>query len=205
MRMGISAWAGSLRARALELAVSVTILALAALVAFYAVRVRHLELQLAHIADIELELNPGQRIGSLYGVDLAGHPATVAFGVDSRPTVLYVFTPTCIWCKRNLANLKSLMSAGSRRFRFVGISLAQDELLPRYLTSNHLQFPALIRDLPAGEIAQLRLGATPQTIVVSPAGVVAQDWRGAYVGPVEQAAARYFNLRFPGLVRVDTN
>ncbi|MGH9478705.1 MAG: TlpA family protein disulfide reductase [Terriglobales bacterium] len=175
------------------------------LVIFYAVKVRHLEARLANAEGIQSGLVAGERVGAVRGEDLAGRPTSLLFGADLRPTVLYVFTPTCIWCRRNMANLKALIAADQSRFRFVGISLAQDNLLPGYLAANSLKFTALIRDLPAAELGQLRLGVTPQTIVVSPAGVVLQDWRGAYTGPVEQGAGRYFGIRFPGLLNSNAN
>lgn len=44
-----------------------------------------------------------------------------------------------------------------------------------------------------------KLGATPQTIVVSPEGKVIKNWMGAYSGDKAREVEEYFNVRLPGL------
>jgi hypothetical protein len=111
-----------------------------------------------------------------------------------------MFAPNCIWCARNLANLKALIAQGKVRHRFVGLSLTNDMLtLRHYVDDQRLDFPVFAR-LEGEPDAMRRLASSaPQTIVVSPEGIVIRSWTGAYTSDDAVEVESYFHLRLPGL------
>jgi hypothetical protein len=138
----------------------------------------------------------GTVLPSIPVVGLDGASATLSFR-DPRPTILYVLSPHCGWCTRNQANIAALARAHGRRFRFVGLSIARDGLAS-YAERAQLGFP--IFALAAERlIAELDLQATPQTVVVSPAGRVERVWVGAYLQS-QPEIERFFGVELPGLI-----
>src|SRR5262245_54656828 len=60
---------------------------------------------------VERQLKVGTKVPGFQGVDLKGQPQKIAYDQGAgKATVLYVFTPPCHWCERNLDNLKELLS-----------------------------------------------------------------------------------------------
>jgi peroxiredoxin len=128
---------------------------------------------------------------------LGGGSETISYSVGDRPTVLYVFTPQCVWCTRNLDNLKTLIGKKRSDYRFIGISLTDDGV-DKYVAEKGLGIP--IYTGPSAEArAAYKLGSTPETIVVSPQGKVIQVWPGAYVGEFKSQVELYFRVTLPGI------
>jgi peroxiredoxin len=127
---------------------------------------------------------------------LDGRQVRITYGEAARPTVLYVFKPSCAWCERNLQNLRHLVSERSDKFQFIGLSLEPDGLIS-YVRDSGLNFPVYLR--PTDEtIKEYRLGNVPHTLVMSETGVVLKNWAGAYgtIGPDVEA---FFRIKLPGL------
>lgn len=146
----------------------------------------------------EGRLAVGAAVPAVRGKDLRGTDVTLTYGRGEAGTVLYVFSPQCNWCTRNLNNMTALASAVRGKYRFVGLSLSTDKL-PQYVSQNRLEFP-VYSDLPADVVAAYHLGATPQTLVISPAGRVERSWTGAYIADTGQEIERYFEFVLPGVV-----
>lgn len=129
--------------------------------------------------------------------DPEGRQALISYDDVKQPVVLYVFTPQCPWCSRNLDNLRALVSQKRDSYRFIGLSLT-DEGLTEYLARNKLDLSVYVT--PAeGTRQEYKLGNTPQTIVISPGGKVAQNWVGAYAGPKQAEVEKFFGVKLPGL------
>jgi peroxiredoxin len=142
-------------------------------------------------------LVPGSKAPEFSARELDGQKTFVNYAEVNVPTVLYVFTPECHWCARNLENIRSLVDGTDGRFRFVGVSLSQKDL-PAYLSQNKLPFH--VYQTPADEVAiAYGLSSTPSTIVVSPSGSVLQYWKGAYSEDVATEVESYFQVKLPGL------
>lgn len=139
----------------------------------------------------------GMKVDPITAVDLDGKPFTIAYNGINKPTVFYVITPSCIWCRRNQANVNRLADAKANDFRFVGLSLAESGL-KEYVEEHHLKFPVYAR-LPAETVESLGLGGTPQTIVVSPEGEILKVWTGAYIEDLRPEVEAYFGIQLPGL------
>jgi len=128
--------------------------------------------------------------------DINGGNATVAYADSTLPTVLYVFTPQCRWCKKNIPNLKVLENSSGKTYRLVGLSLTNTGL-KQYVNDEHLQFP-IYSDLDSATLAVYHLGGTPTTIVVSPQGKVKGVWSGAYQQGIKEQIEKSLSVSLPG-------
>ena len=124
----------------------------------------------------------------------------ISYRSTNEATVLYVFTPSCVWCARNLDNLKALLDQKSSQYRVIGVSLSEQGLA-EYLAKNELKLP-VYSGLSPETLKTYKLGSTPQTIVISPEGKVLQDWVGAYVGDQKAQVEAFFHVRLPGLTEL---
>ena len=142
-------------------------------------------------------LVPGAKAPEFSAYELDGNKAFLNYAEVNVPTVLYVFTPDCHWCARNLENIRSVVDAAGDRFRFLGVSLS-DEDLPTYLSQNKLPFH--VYQTPSEDV-RIAYGfySTPSTIVISPSGSVLQYWKGAYSEDLATEVEGYFQVKLPGL------
>ena len=101
----------------------------------------------------------GIRLPPLEVSDLAGVRSTLLYSIVSKPTLLYVFRPDCVWCQRNAGALKALTDRVSGRFRVIGISLSEDGLR-EFVASHGMEFP-VYSGLSRSAIDAYQLGATP--------------------------------------------
>jgi len=128
------------------------------------------------------------------GLDGAQIKLNSIFGGD-KATVVYIFSPNCKWCSRNLQNIKNLAEAVKEKFQLVGLSVT-DKGLEEYVAQSGLAFP-IYSMLPSKE-GDLNRG-TPRTLVVSREGKVVTTWFGAYGGDLRKKVEEYFQLSLPGL------
>lgn len=146
-------------------------------------------------------LQVGTTVSPLKASDIYGRKQIVSYDQSALPVVLYVFTPECIWCLRNLDNLRKLVSQKHESYRFVGLSLTTEKLKD-YVAENKLAFP-VYADPPEELMSEYKLGATPQTIVISSDGRVLQNWTGAYVGTQQAEVEHFFGVELPGLISLN--
>jgi hypothetical protein len=132
-------------------------------------------------------------------LDADGNPVSLAFD-DSRPTVIYVLSPQCGWCKKNEANIKAVTAIAGSRYNFVGLSLVPTDL-KQYIAAGRAPFP--VYQIESQDQAQrLGLSATPTTIVVGPGAKVLKVWTGAYMDKNQPEVEKYFGAKLPGLQEV---
>jgi len=147
----------------------------------------------------------GVRVGTklptpLPVADQDGRQVSLNFAEDARPTVLYVLSPLCGWCKRNEDNVKALAADAGSRFRFIGLSVEAKDLKD-YIAQGHAPFPVyVVRS--QDQIRQLHLDGTPETIVVNSTGRVERSWEGAYQSNNQQEIEKFFQVKLPGLKEV---
>ena len=140
-------------------------------------------------------LKEGAVVPSITAYALDGSAAEIRFDSVPGPTVLYVFTPPCGWCTRNLPAAKALAENIKGRYRVLGLSLSSDGL-QKYVSDSGLQFP-IYADISISTRSAYRLGGTPDTLVVSSDGKVMKHWQGAYVGSTKNEVEAYFNVTLP--------
>jgi Redoxin len=134
---------------------------------------------------------------------LDGVREQLRYDADARPTLMYVFSPTCGWCKRNHANLKKLIEDAAGAYRIVGLSLSPD--VADYLKDAQLSFPVVYVRPSAEMVATYGLGTTPQTLVISREGTIIKAWDGAYIGQTKKDVEGFFKITLPGLESTDSD
>jgi hypothetical protein len=112
-----------------------------------------------------------------------------------KPTIVYVFSPSCKWCDRNLENIRAVAARMGEKFQLVGLSVTERNL-QEYVARSGLAFPVYAM-MPSNE-SNLSRG-TPRTLVVSREGEVIASWFGAYGGGLRKKVEEYFQLSLPGL------
>jgi peroxiredoxin len=145
----------------------------------------------------ESRLALGDTVPSVVAKDPQGQTAVLDYSQTQLPTVVFIFTPTCGWCTKNIMNVRALVENTGSRFRFVGMSLSSDKLV-EYINENKLQFP-IYTDLPILTMRAYKLGGTPETIVVSPQGQVVRIWSGAFAEDLQREVEDYFGVKLPGI------
>ena len=148
-----------------------------------------------------VKLPSGAKVNPVDATGLDGRQQTISYNDTDKPTVFYVLSPSCIWCERNRKNIDELTKAKGKDFRFVGLSLSGEQL-KEYVEEHHLNFP-VYTGLKSDTIQALGLGGTPQTIVISPEGLVLKNWPGAYREQTQREVEDYFQVRLPGLIAAD--
>lgn len=119
------------------------------------------------------------------------------FPASSQDSIVYVVSPTCIWCARNNANVIALASAIEGRYRIIGLFLGSGDP-KKYASEHRLTFP-FYSEIASDARAAYRLGGTPQTIVIS-GGKIAANWVGAYGENRGYEIATFFGFKLPGLL-----
>jgi peroxiredoxin len=150
-----------------------------------------------NVQAITPKLSPGMKVDPVTALGHDGERFTISYNSSDKPTVFYVITPSCIWCKRNQANINKVADTKANDFRFIGLSLAEPGL-KEYVEEHHLKFPTYT-GLTRETMRSLGLGNTPQTIVVSPEGKILKVWMGAYDEEVRSEVEAYFGVQLPGL------
>jgi peroxiredoxin len=142
-------------------------------------------------------LPAGTAVPPFKAQSLDGGEITISSKDAARPLIIYVFTPQCHWCARNVANLKTILAQKRDAYRFIALSLT-DKDLKQYVAEQQLDIPVFLNPEEKAR-EQYGLGSTPQTIVVSPDGKILQNWVGAYTGARQAEVERYFGVSLPGL------
>jgi len=139
-------------------------------------------------------LKAGTQAPAFDARDLKGSAVSLKYDADSHATLLYVFSPTCHWCERNLPNLTTIMKTRSD-LHIVGVALSGDS---QQLANAEQLFPVVVRPMPE-TIKAYKLSATPTTILVSPEGRIVRVWPGAYGGLLAEDVSKVLAVSLPGL------
>ena len=145
----------------------------------------------------EGSLAVGASLPPIEAKDMEGKSATIRYGPTELPTILYVFTPPCSWCRKNIQNIKTLAARTNGEYRLIGLSLSSDRL-SEYVASAGFEFP-IYSELSPNVVIPYRLGSTPQTILISNEGKLVKEWMGAYTGNVKKEIEQEFGLELPGI------
>lgn len=159
-------------------------------------KVKSLEGSLLYLKS-EAVLSVGTLVPSIEAKDIENRPVTIAYTGEGPPVVLYIFTPECKWCTRNMENIKALTEQAGRNYRFVGLSLSSDKLR-EYVTDNKLELPVYSGLSPAFGTTY-KVGGTPETLVVSAEGRVLKKWAGAYTKDIQKEVEEYFKVKLSGI------
>lgn len=143
---------------------------------------------------------PIVKLGAVAGAVTGTDPAGKSVRIEPRSangTLLYVFAPTCGWCKRNSDNIRAVVGAARQRGMDVYAVSLVEKGAQEYLASHHLDVPLLVPSDATREA--YGMSGTPQTIVLSSDGAVIRNWKGAYFNKTGADVEGFFRIRLPGL------
>jgi peroxiredoxin len=144
----------------------------------------------------EGRLTEGTAVPQIDTADVNGVATTVSFR-GAGPTLLYVFSPQCGWCTRNVDNVKALTAQTQGRLRVVGLSLNQAGLA-EHVAEHAFNFPVFV-ELAEHSAELLKVTGTPTSVLIDESGVVRKVWRGAYRPELQSELEQRFNVRLPGV------
>jgi peroxiredoxin len=139
-------------------------------------------------------LAEGVSLIDLSVTDLNHSASSLRLRRDGPPTLMYVFSPSCHWCKRNLQPMQALMSLEKTQYSTVGVSLT-DLGLSQYLRENPMPFPVYV--VSPQTASKVGLMYTPETIVIDKNGQVLRTWIGAYSNNTKNDLQNYFRVSLP--------
>lgn len=157
----------------------------------------YLKAEMRALSDLKID----ETVPSFEARDADGNPVTLSYSADKLPTIIYILSPNCLWCTRNLDNIKKLTSQTHERYRVIGISISKENL-SEYISQNELPFP-VYTDISPEILRIYQAIATPRTLVISPEGKIQKNWFGAFSGNLQREVEEYFDLRLPGVVETD--
>ena len=140
-------------------------------------------------------LQKGKLFPSIQAQDVGGKPVSFDPLGDNKPTILYVFSPQCDWCTRNLDNIKALAEGTSEKYKLMGLSTSINGLKD-YVVEHGLGFP--VYAMQPSDRSRLRTG-TPRTLIMSTDGKIIENWFGAYGGELQNKVEEYFQITLPGV------
>ncbi len=146
----------------------------------------------------EHQLLLGRKVPNLQVKSLEGHDVEVDFSEISLPSVVYVFSPDCVWCTRNLKNIKHLYEYSKEKYNFIGLSISKDSV-SQYVKESEFDFPVFWEPSDSNR-TDYYFRATPATYVVSNEGKIVRYWPGAYANKNIESIESYFEVKLPGLV-----
>jgi hypothetical protein len=130
--------------------------------------------------------------------DVNGRRIVLDWAGALKPTILYIFTPACVWCQRNNASLNLFVSSQKSAYRIVGLSLT-DGGLKNYIDKYKIEYDAVYANPLTFNNQQSFQAVTPTTILISKDGVMENVWQGAYTGAVKRQIEEKFGIQFPTL------
>jgi len=137
----------------------------------------------------------GSRVAPL-SVTAGGTSAPTELRFDEGlPTVMYVLSPDCHWCRRNENNIRTLAER-SPGFRFIGLT---SSTAPSGDARPALPFPVYTLSPADLKRNALKIRGTPEMIVVGGDGTVTRVWAGAFAGDTEDEIEAFFKVDLPGL------
>lgn len=192
----------ALRRNALQNMIMLSVLFISGALNFMLARQVKNDFKVIHDMKAAKRLGVGTKVPNIAGKSPDGKPIEINFATLGKPTILYVFTPTCGWCKRNFNNMMALHRNVEGRYAFVGVSLTSADVA-KYVKQQAIDYQ-VVDEIPDSVKDSYKLGGTPTTIVVSPDNKVLKIWFGAYDGQLLTEVSNYFEVSLPGLTpRID--
>ena len=115
---------------------------------------------------------------------------------DGLPTVVYYFTPSCIWCERNWDNLNALTRGTQGRFRILAVTAKRNvvgDLAARQVQAE------VIEGVSTPVLASFGFRSAPHLVAISPDGVLTAEWLGAPTPRLQRQIETAFDVLLPGL------
>lgn len=128
----------------------------------------------------------------LHVLDQSNRSVTIDYGEVPVPTVVYVLSPSCTFCRQNMKNMTTIGRVTAGRFRIIGLSIVAKGL-EEFSKEANMGFP-VYSNLDSSASRAFRLGGTPQTFVIGHDGRLQAMWTGAYFGSTQKKVEAFFRI-----------
>jgi hypothetical protein len=127
----------------------------------------------------QIDLPPGAKMPELHGMDFTSKQGiNVSFGPNQPSTILLVYSPACPTCEDNWSKWDEVIrKRDPHRVRVVAMDLA-NLTHADFFSAHKMQALTVMTDIDPKTVLSYRLRLTPQTILLSPTGVVKGSWIG---------------------------
>lgn len=128
----------------------------------------------------DAQMQVGEHLTKLSGVDLAGEIQPISFPDGPSQTVLVTFSPNCPFCRRTEPIWAALSrSLRDRGVRMLWVSRDSVDETKHYCEEVGISSSDVFADPPNGTFRQLGLEAVPNTVVIGSGGTIEKVWTGA--------------------------
>jgi peroxiredoxin len=122
--------------------------------------------------------SPGDTLPAVSLLSLSGEPLELRVSGESRPILLFIFSPTCSICTQNIPIWKDLFDeAKARSAEVIGISVLDTVRTALYVNQHQLPWDVFCTAGRDGAQA-LRVERVPMTLLVEGSGTVTEAMRG---------------------------
>jgi peroxiredoxin len=139
----------------------------------------------------------GMKMSHFSGFNEKDEEVSFEWGKDNRKTLVLVFSPTCGFCKKNMANWQAILKDIDRtKFRPLlvsGITTNVMEFIEYYKIEN---VPILFRPEPK-LVVEYAMHITPQTIIMDSNGTVEKTWIGAFQPEQKSEIEQTLEVKLP--------
>lgn len=122
--------------------------------------------------------SPGDTLPAVPLLSLSGERLELRVSGESRPVLLFVFSPTCSICTQNIPIWKELFDESKNHsVEVVGISVLDSVRTARYVNQHQLPWDVFCTAGRDG-VQALRVERVPMTLLVEGSGTVTEAMRG---------------------------
>lgn len=114
----------------------------------------------------------GELVPPITGLDWAGNRQTISYGLDPRPTLIYMFSMECPYCRKNWHAMRVLQAAAPQSIRFVYVDTVGDVFTPEYIRDNGIGSSPLLIFLSPSVRYTYQARLMPQLLLVDKTGRV---------------------------------
>ena len=158
-----------------------------------------LSLECAHLRETVRDTQsrrsvPNAKVLSFTARSIDGSTRSFTFPRE-KMLILYAFSPTCVWSHRNYPNAVSLSKKLGTQADFVAVSLIDNQtLLETYVVEHRCPFSVLFGVTPTLK-KDLRMGITPQLLVLSSTGELLKVWSGTFVDKNREEIEAFLHVK----------
>jgi peroxiredoxin len=146
---------------------------------------------------IPLAVKIGSVVPALSGFDIYGKEFTLEYANDSRKAILFIFSPDCGFCTKNMPNWKKIIDRVDRRsYHLVAVSIKSESSgVKEYVDQQGLSGLTILTEVNLKNKLSYEMRATPQTLVIDHGGRVEKVWTGVIEAEEWQDVERTLNLK----------
>jgi hypothetical protein len=140
-------------------------------------------------------LRKGDKMDPIRVNSLISDEQTLTFGLERPSSLVYVFSPSCPWCKANGDAVNALYEQAKGTYRFVALSTEEDGI-GEFVKAHAVGLPTFVLHKNERNGFGPKVPGVPTTLLISN-GKVAHVWPGAYLGETKRSIEHELHVALP--------